>query len=304
MLVIFIMTTACAMAQENSGTPLISKAFSMSGPGRLHVETSGGGISVSAREGNQVKVEMFVRKDGKELNRDNADAQEVLENYDIDISQSGNTITATAEPKSSFNGWFGGDNTSISFNVYVPKQMSTKLNTSGGSIRLEGVEGTQNVNTSGGSLTLLNIEGNMEAQTSGGSITIEEYKGLLEASTSGGSIKLRNAEGNLKVHTSGGNIKLDEIRGSVNAITSGGGIDAKLLTLTNDLTLKTSGGSIHATLPKDLGLDLDLQGNRVNTRLQNFNGEAEKDRVRGSMNGGGIAVVMSTSGGSVNLDYQ
>jgi hypothetical protein len=301
---IFMMTTACAMAQENSGTPFTSKEFNMNGPGRLHVETSGGGIFVSGRGGNQVKVEMFVRKGRKELTRDDAAAQEVLENYDIDISQSGNTITATAERRSSFDGWFGGDNTSISFNVYVPEQMSANLNTSGGSIQLEGVKGVQLVNTSGGSLTLLNIEGNMEAQTSGGSITIEDYKGILEAGTSGGSIKMQDAEGNLKVRTSGGNIRLDKIKGSVDASTSGGGIEANLLTLNDDVTLKTSGGSIHATVPKGLGLDLDLEGNRVNTQLQNFNGEAEKDRVRGSMNGGGIAVVMSTSGGSVNLDYQ
>lgn len=301
---IFILTSACAMAQDNKGTPYLSKEFRLNGPGSLKVETSGGSISVSSREGKEVKVEMFVRKGSKKFAPGDAEAREVLENYDIDISQSGNTITATAEKNSSFQGWFGGDNTSISFNVYVPEEMSTNLNTSGGSIHLEGVEGVQIVNTSGGSLKLLGIQGNMEARTSGGSITIEDYAGTLDARTSGGSVKLREATGNLTVRTSGGSIKLNEIAGSVDARTSGGGIEANLLTLNHALTLKTSGGSIRATIPKGLGLDLDLQGNRVNTQLRNFNGEADKDRVRGSMNGGGIAVVMSTSGGSVNLDYQ
>lgn len=276
----------------------------MSGPGNLNVETSGGGISVASREGNQVRVEMYVRKGSKKLSQEDAAAREVLENYEIDISQSGNTVTATAEKKSSFDGWFGGDNTSISFTVYVPVQMSCDLRTSGGSIQLEGVNGRQDVYTSGGSLHLTNIEGDMQAKTSGGSIHIEDYAGLLDARTSGGSIKMEEATGNLSVRTSGGGIRLNNIRGSVDARTSGGGIDVKLLSLTNTLTLKTSGGSIRATVPKELGLDLDLQGNRVNTRLYNFDGEADKDRVKGRINGGGIAVTMATSGGSVNLDYQ
>jgi DUF4097 and DUF4098 domain-containing protein YvlB len=127
---------------------------------------------------------------------------------------------------------------------------------------------------------------------------------MLHAQTSGGSIRLTDARGTLQVHTSGGSIHLENTGGSIEASTSGGGIHAKVSGLEKYLRLKTSGGSITASIPGGLGLDLDLKGNRVNTKLINFNGEAEKDRIRGKMNGGGIEVVMSTSGGSVNLDYQ
>lgn len=301
---IFVLTTGCALAQDKQDTPYLSKEFSLSGPGNLEVETSGGSIYVLASRGNAVKVDMFVRKGSKKLTPEDAAAKEVLENYDIDISKSGNTVKATAEKKSSIDSWFGGDNTSISFTVYLPAEMSCQLNTSGGSIHLEGVQGRQHVKTSGGSLTLLDIAGNMEARTSGGSITIEEYAGTLDARTSGGSIRLQEAEGVLLVRTSGGSIKLNRVKGSVDARTSGGGIEANLLSINDQVRLETSGGSIRAVVPKGLGMDLDLHGNRVNTELHNFNGEAEKNRIKGSMNGGGIEVVMSTSGGSVNLDYQ
>ena len=78
---------------------------------------------------------------------------------------------------------------------------------------------------------------------------------------------------------------------------------ADIRSLEDQLTLKTSGGSINAIIPSGLGLDLDLSGNRVNTELQNFSGKSEKNSIQGSMNGGGIEVTMRTSGGSVNLDY-
>lgn len=301
---LFLLTNACAASLEQKGEPYMVKEFTMDGPGNLKVQTSGGSIDVASHQSNTVRVEMHVRV-GNKRNPSEEAIREALEDYEIDISKTSNTVSAIASRNSSMSGWFGNsNNTSVSFTVYVPQSISCNLNTSGGSISLAGVKGLQDVKTSGGSLTLQRIDGEMNARTSGGSIRVENYSGVLDAHTSGGSIKLNDARGLLSVYTSGGSITLDNVSGSVEAKTSGGGINANLVALDKHLTLKTSGGSITATIPEGLGLDLDLKGNRVNTRLMNFNGEAEKDRIIGSMNGGGIPVVMSTSGGSVNLQYQ
>jgi DUF4097 and DUF4098 domain-containing protein YvlB len=301
---IIVITACSATPFIKDGKPFEVKEFTLDGSGDLRVRTSGGSISVSAQESNKVRVEMYVRKGGRWVTKDDSDARELMEDFEIQISQSGSTVIASAERKSSFQSWFGGDHASISFTVYVPKTMSCNLNTSGGSISLTGVSGEQELKTSGGSLSLSMIRGNVEAGTSGGSINIERYSGRLDAHTSGGSINLKEAKGDLNVRTSGGSINLDNISGSVEASTSGGGIHANITGLERYLRLKTSGGSITASIPSGLGLDLDLKGNRVNTKLVNFNGEAEKDRIRGSMNGGGIEVYMATSGGSVELQYQ
>lgn len=286
------------------GDPFRTKTFTLDGPGDLKVRTSGGSIDVSSHSGNTARVEMYVRKRGRTISPQDEDAKEIMEEFDITIEQSGNAISAIAERKSTVFNWFGSGSYSISFTVYVPEQMSCDLNTSGGSIELSGVKGRQELKTSGGSLRLNAIRGNTIARTSGGSISIDRYAGDLEAHTSGGTISLHEASGELRLGTSGGSIKLDNVRGSIEANTSGGGIRAEVLSLDKYLTLKTSGGSITAVIPSGLGLDLNLRGERVNSKLVNFNGEAEKNRVRGSMNGGGIPVVMSTSGGSVNLEYR
>ena len=289
------------------GQPYMVKEFTLDKPGNLKVRINGGGISVSSHDGNKVRVEMYVRKGIKWITARDEAAKELMEDYEIEIVQSDNTVSAHVERKSEISNWFSwfsGDNISISFTVYVPEKISCTLNTSGGSISLSGVTGNQEVKTSGGSLSLDNIQGSMEAGTSGGGISIERYAGNLDAHTSGGPISLKDSKGELNVSTSGGSIKLDHVDGSIDASTSGGGIHATISSLTKYLKLKTSGGSITAVVPDGLGLDLNLKGNRVNAKLVNFNGEAEKDRVIGSMNGGGIPVVMSTSGGSVNLEYQ
>ena len=53
----------------------------------------------------------------------------------------------------------------------------------------------------------------------------------------------------------------------------------------------------------NLGLDLDLSSEKVNIELQNFSGKKEKNRVKGSMNNGGIPVYMRSSGGNVDVRF-
>jgi len=297
-----ILLVTVASAKSSDSDPYLSKTFTVDGRGELMVRTSGGSIDVVGQSGNRVEVDMYVKRNGAGgwFGSDDEDVAEYLEDYDIDISQNGNQVIASAKRKG--QGW-GNNKISISFKVRVPNDMSTDLNTSGGSINLASVSGTHDVRTSGGSLTFEQVTGTTEARTSGGSINIDDYQGTMDAKTSGGSIRVYDSEGQIAVNTSGGSIVIDDVRGSIEAYTSGGSIKADIRSLEDQLTLKTSGGSINAIIPAGLGLDLDLAGNRVNTELQNFSGRSEKNSIQGSMNGGGIEVTMRTSGGSVNLDY-
>ncbi len=288
---------------EAQDDPYMSKTFNVSGPGDLVVETSGGSIGVEGYNGSEVKVDVYVKPNGgwSLFGSDDDDIEEILEDYTISVEQKGSTVTAIAERKGS--GW-GNSKASISFQVKVPTTTSCELSTSGGSIDLANVEGAHDVNTSGGGLDFRQISGTTEAHTSGGGINVREYMGVLSAHTSGGSINVDRANGNVLLRTSGGSIDLENIVGTIEASTSGGSIDANIEQLGEFVKLSTSGGSITATLPKGQGLDLELSGNRVNTKLVNFTGESDKNSINGSINGGGVLVNMHTSGGSVSLDYQ
>jgi hypothetical protein len=306
------------------------KEYKISTPANLQISTSGGSISTSGQERNSVEVAFIVRRKGQLLQ---ISLEELKKMADIVITNDSNMLQITVEKTYE-------NNIGIGFEIKTPIKTSCVLNTSGGSISVSNLTGTQEVHTSGGSLDIINIsgkvdavtsggsieaentkgdlllktsggsikveknEGSIEARTSGGSIKISDTKFDINASTSGGSISLNNAQGKIDVNTSGGGISLDNISGSVVAHTSGGGINASILKLENQLVLKTSGGGIRATVPANLGLDLNLSGNKVHTKLTNFSGSAEKDKIAGQMNGGGIRVDLSTSGGDVVLEYK
>ena len=284
-------------AKRRSDSPYLTKSFNLSS-GELYVATSGGSIKVEGGNSNSVKVEMYVRSN----KHSDSKIREILEEaYEIRIEKTGSRIEAVAKRTSKNWSWKG---ISISFVVYTPEKFACDLNTSGGSLSISGVSGNDHeLKTSGGSIKAEDMSGDLEARTSGGSITIRDYAGELDARTSGGSIKLEDINGDVEVSTSGGGIRINDARGSVYATTSGGSINADISKLEDQLILKTSGGSVNATIPSGLGLDLDLRGNRVNTSLNNFSGESKSDRVKGTVNGGGIEVQLSTSGGSVNLNY-
>ncbi len=287
-----------SLAKKRLDDPFLTKSFNLSS-GELFVSTSGGSIRVEGSSASKVKVEMYVKSN----KHSDSKMREILEeDYEISIEMIGSRVEAIAKKTGKSWSWNG---ISISFVVYTPKDFACELNTSGGSLYISGVSGrSHELKTSGGSITGEDMSGNLDARTSGGSITIRNFVGDLDAKTSGGSIKLEDIKGDIEATTSGGGIRISDVQGEVYATTSGGGINANITKLDNRLVLKTSGGSVRATIPSGLGLDLDLRGNRVNTSLSNFSGESKSDRVKGTVNGGGILVQLSTSGGSVSLDYQ
>ncbi len=324
---------------QDKETPYFVKTYKSSEVKNLNVRTSGGGISVTGGAGDEARVEVYVRGNNGGSNLSKEEIEDRLKEYELSVKKEGETISCVAKRKSesSWNNWKNG--LSISFKIFTPEKISTDLVTSGGGISLKNLTGNLGFTTSGGGLKLQNLGGNVKGRTSGGGINIsgcrdnidvatsgggidaESCKGDLRLSTSGGGLTLKKLDGTIKAttsgggiraeeisgdfvtSTSGGSIKLEDITASVKASTSGGGISADIKSLGKYLSLSTSAGSIHVRMPMDKGIDLDLDGQRVKVpALSKFSGTVEKDRVKGSLNGGGIAVRMDANSGGVYIN--
>lgn len=321
-------------------TPYMTKSLSGESVKSTEVQTSGGSISVTGvSAAAETKVEVYISGNNGKNEISKEEIAQRLEKYDLNVSVSNNRLTAIAKPKERNMDWKKG--LSISFKIYVLKNISTDLTTSGGSISLTNLTGDQRFTTSGGSLHIDNVGGKMDGRTSGGSIdlknsrddidlttsggsikanncdgkmrlttsggslNLEGLKGDIKASTSGGSVNGRNIGGELVTHTSGGSIHLYDLACSVEASTSGGGIDVEIKELGKYVKLSNSGGGIDLQLPKGKGVDLDLSGNRIKTdQLGNFDGKIEDDNLQGKLNGGGVPVRVRSSSGRINLAFR
>ena len=336
-IILFALLITVAVRAQSDHEPYLKKSLANESIRDIYARTSGGGIAVTGVPDNEARIEVYVKgNNGFDLSKDEI-KRRLEEDYDIEVTASGGKLTAVAKPKSFNMNWKRA--LSISFKMYVPKNVSTDLSTSGGSIALSNLAGNQNFTTSGGSLNLEKLSGRVNGKTSGGSIKVRDAKddidlstsggtidaqncgGNIELSTSGGSINLDGLKGNimaktsggtirgtgingeLEAHTSGGSVNLRQISGSVDASTSGGSMDIEIDQIDKYVTASNSGGNIHLTLPANKGLDLKLRGNKIRVdALSNFSGEQDDHNLNGTVNGGGPDVNVRTSG-SITLAF-
>jgi DUF4097 and DUF4098 domain-containing protein YvlB len=326
-------------AQESSKEPYMVKSLSSESIQQVKAETTGGNISVTGADA-QARIEVYVWPgNSRDRNLSKEDIKKRLEeDYDLTVTAENHTLTAIARPKHHFSNWNNG--LSISFKVYVPHNASTNLSTSGGNISLTALAGTQDFTTSGGNLDVDHLSGHIKGRTSGGNITLSDLKddidlstsggnitagksggnitlntsggsvtlntlnGTIKATTSGGSVNADDIEGELSANTSGGNIHMRGLSCSLETSTSGGNIDVSIKTLGKYVKISNSGGNTDLQVPQDKGIDLRLSADKVSAgALNNFKGNVEKDRIDGTLNGGGVPVTVH-GGSRINFSMK
>ncbi len=335
-----LITTVSALAISQEKTPYMTKSMSNESVKSTEVQTSGGSIYVTGVNSvGETRVEVYITSNNGRNEISKEEIEKRLQDYDLTVAVRNNKLTAIAKPKQRNMDWKKG--LSISFKVFVLKNISTDLSTSGGSISIANLTGDQkfttsggslhvdnvggrvdgrtsggsihldnsrddiDLTTSGGSITARNSEGRIRLNTSGGSVDIKDLKGDIKATTSGGSVNGRNISGELVTHTSGGGIHLYEMSCSLEASNSGGGIDIEMKELGKYVRISNSGGSVDLRLPKNKGVDLDLSGGRIKTdQLGNFDGKIEDDSLQGKLNGGGVPVRVRSSSGRISLAFK
>ena len=299
----------------------VKETFEVGEDGTLRVDTELGSIEVNGKKGKTVDIEItqVVKVRSEE------DAKEILDAFDIKISQDGKDIVVIAKFEDA--AWDLLKRTrrklKVHFVITVPAKYNVDLKTSGGSISVDDLKGQVNSETSGGSLKFGSIlgpvngrtsggsirlnscSGDVNVSTSGGGIDIGEVGGKVNARTSGGSIKIKKASGTVLARSSGGSISVEEVMGAIEAETAGGSITARISRQPEGASrLETSGGSVTVYLTEDIRADVNARtsGGRVSTELPvTIQGKFKKEELRAKINGGGPELFLRTSGGNINL---
>src|SRR5689334_4382818 len=182
LLALFLLCASLSLASD------IKKEINVSSGKRLdmHLET-GGSISISGWEKEAVSVEADLKgRGGKDCK------------VEIEESKSGVNVESYFERRRS------SQSTSIHFEVKVPRRFDLELETNGGGIHIDGVEGTLNGSTMGGELELTNLKGTIQLHTMGGRISLTKSDVDGEVNTNGGKVLLEDVRGNVKGRSMGG----------------------------------------------------------------------------------------------------
>ena len=330
----------CVVALAQEKTPHETKSLSGATVKDVYVETSGGSITVSGAAGESPRVEVYVQgNNNQQLSKEEIEKR-LAEDYMLQVTVANNEIHALAKRKHENHGWDWKKSLSISFKIFLPKNVNTQLTTSGGSINLNELSGNENFTTSGGSLNINgligkikgetsggsvriansseeidlqtsggtmradNCTGNINMETSGGSIMLANLKGNIKANTSGGAIRAEKIEGDFDTSTSGGSVSLSQLSCSLKASTSGGNMSVDLNGVGHFVKLETNGGNLDLKLPLKAGMDLNFTADHINNpdNTNGFTGDWTKTHVKGSVNGGGIPVNADVEG-RLNISF-
>ena len=148
------------------------------------------------------------------------------------------------------------------FYVTVPKALArAMLETMGGGVLADNIDGEVSVRTSGGGISMDHIGGAVTLETAGGGIKLGQVQGRIKAQTAGGQIDLESAGDEAVLITSGGNIVVVHCLKAIRAETAGGEIrilraggnivagtaggDVRIGDAAGTVMAQTSGGSIH-----------------------------------------------------------
>ncbi len=284
-----------ATAKEDQKDPFMTRTFPAASIKSVEVITSGGRIAVNGDTNSEAVVEVYANHNKWS---DEKIKQVLEENYTIEIKVESGKLHALARPKANIKNW-KTQGLNISFKISVPRQIDSHLRTSGGSIQLNDLSGSQDFTTSGGSLSVKNVSGNIVGRTSGGSIVVTNSKDNIDLKTSGGSITATNCEGKIDIATAGGSLRMSNLSGNINAITSGGSITAS--NINGIFKTSTAGGSITATNCEGT-INMATAGGSL--KMSNLNGNINAATSGGSITASNVNGVFKTgtSGGSMQLE--
>ena len=179
--------------------------------------------------------------------------------------------------------------TYVEIDVKVPAAFDVKVDSDGGGVIIDGVEGTFSGVTQGGRIHLSNVKAKVDLKTRGGSISLTDSEIEGSVRTQGGSATVEDVVGNVEVTSVGGQVTRRRVtRTDDRSIgeefdifrTNGGDID--LSEAPHGANLDTSGGDIHVVSARQF-ITAETGGGDI--RIDEVDG-----RVRAFTNGGDVYV--------------
>lgn len=260
------------------------KKFTVSGQVQLALSTFDGSIEVRGWDRNEVVVE--VEKVGPD--------QKTVDLIQINATQEGGAITVTVPKPSPLEST--GMRRAPSANLVVSVPLNTAVVARSGD----------------GSISVRRVNGRMDLVTEDGSVRVEEVAGALIARTGDGNVDVRKLDGQAEVHTGDGTVGLDGVLTGVKVDTRDGGVEVTARPgsrTESDWDVTTGDGSVRVEVPQGFGAEVDARTGDGRVRVDSITDTAgatkdereDRDSVIGRLGGGGKALRLRTSSGSITV---
>jgi len=250
----------------------------------IRVETVNGQVTILAEEGrSDVEVRAVVKASARTIEEAEARLPEIgviAENVnggDLAIS----VVFPDGKPRS---------NEGCAFDIRTPIAHGVLVDTSNGSITVEGLSGRAELHTSNGPVSILHHDGDLLVRTSNGRIVAEGRIGTADLDSSNGGITVTGARGRVTADTSNGNVLFRPAAG-----------------YSSPFRIDSSNGNVEVRLPDDASVECEASTSNGSVTVSGHapglvvTGEKKNERRIRIGRGGGAASEVSTSNGTITV---
>jgi DUF4097 and DUF4098 domain-containing protein YvlB len=194
-------------------------------------------------------------------------------------------------------------------NVRATKDM--KLSSDFGNVKFDnGSAASLTVSTKSGSIDLnsVNVSGALVVNNDFGDIDLEQVKAKsYDLQTNSGSITVNGAQGPMKAYTGFGNVTIQNAENAnIDLNTKSGSIDFEGSLGEGPHTVHSDFGEISISIPADSALNVDFKTDFGKIRSDipfqvTMQGDLSEAQQKGTMNGGGGELTVSTKSGSITI---
>ncbi len=286
---LLLIATSSSAGDVNGGgdiTDTVKKSFAVEAGGTVAIDMDRGNVKIkSTRESMvYVEVERRVDVDSKE------DAKRILDRHQLEMYKKGNDVIVRSRLEDTDRGWKrwrDGDQVKLQVVVRVPSRYNVDFTTGAGNVEADDIDGT------------------VEGQTGAGNIEIGRVSGKVIVNSGSGNVSIDGAKGSVTVNTGAGNISVGAVAGEVSASSGAGNIEAVITSQPSSRSrLETGAGNVTVYLANNVGIDVRAEtgiGSAETDFGLKVDGNWMSKSFRGSVNGGGPALTMSSGVGNVVL---
>jgi DUF4097 and DUF4098 domain-containing protein YvlB len=207
----------------------------------------------------------------------------------------------------------------------IPSMAGADVNSVSGDIWVANIGGAAKVKTVSGEVTSEDIAGTFKGKSVSGDVKITGAKKGVECHSVSGDVEAYDVVGDAELHTVSGEVTASRIKGSIEAESVSGDLEltdvsearvVKAKALSGEITyvgtinpdgrysLKSHSGDIRMTIPGSSAFDLEAKtfSGDIDSEFEiTISGKISKKKIRGSVNGGGADIDLSTFSGDVIL---
>ncbi|MEO8726549.1 MAG: DUF4097 family beta strand repeat-containing protein [Acidobacteriaceae bacterium] len=295
---LLLLVAQCALAAEGT----FNRTLTVSGASDVEITSGSGDITVRSGDNSKVIITGHVKSSNNwGLFSSGGDPQEKVDRIvkNPPIEQSGSWIRiGKIQDESLRNG------VSISYDVVVPKETRLRTTTGSGEVRIDDIAGATNARSGSGSLRLHNIGADLDANTGSGEIEATGVSGIARAQTGSGDVQIElTGSGAVRAHTGSGEVTIRGAKGPLDASTGSGDVRAEG-SVASSWSIHTGSGEVRIVVPHDAKFTLQARSSSgsVHSDLPiSVNGSMERHALRGTVNGGGPTLDVSTGSGSISI---